>query len=104
MVSNRRPPATAWLFGREVLWAFLVVVGLVAVAPLVPVQVVQLPGYLLILGSDLIQNPLLPGLGGLAHTAFFALYLYAVAVVVGNLYRWGRSLRARRSCTFLARL
>jgi hypothetical protein len=97
MVSSRRPPATKWLLGREVLTAFVLVVGLVAVAPLVQVQVVQVPGYLLMLRSDLIQNPLLPGLGGWAYTAFFALYLYAVAVLGGNLFRVGRSLGARGS-------
>lgn len=48
-------------------------------------------------GSDLIQNTLFSGLTGRARTVFFVLYLYAVAVLVGNLYRWGPSLTAQQS-------
>lgn len=95
MAVSSRPSARSWFLGNEVLSAFLLVVGLVAVATLVQVQFVQIPGYLLIVGSDLIQNPLLPGLSGWAYTAFFAVYLYGVAVVFGALYRWGRTFQAR---------
>ena len=91
-VSNPRR-ASDWFIGREVLSAFVIAVGLVAVTLLISVQLVQIPGYLLIVGSDLIQNPLLPGLTGWAYTAFFAVYLYGVAVLAGTLYRWAHSLR-----------
>lgn len=90
MNVTRRHPTRTWLVGKEVLSALLIAVGLVAVSTLIQVQLLQIPGYLLILGSDLIQNPLLPSLSGWAYTAFFAVYLYGVAIIIGNLYRWGR--------------
>lgn len=96
MVTHNRRPSLGWVIGRDILSAFLIVVSLVAVSTPIQIQLVQIPGYLLILGSDLIQNPLLPDLTGRAYTAFFALYLYGVAVVVGNLYRWGCSLRTQK--------
>ena len=95
MAVRSRPPARTWLLGQEVLGAFLLVVGLVAVATVVQMQFLQIPGYLLIVGSDLIQNPLLPGLTGWGYAVFFAVYLYGVAVVIGTLYRWWRSVQSR---------
>jgi hypothetical protein len=89
--ANSRPPTRDRFVGPAVLGAFLLAVGLVAVAPLVEVQLLQIPGYLLVVGSDLIQNSLFPRLSGLAYSVFFAVYLYAVAVVAGNLYRWALS-------------
>lgn len=90
-VNSRRPPRNL-LIGKEVLSAFLIVAALVAITTLVQVQLLQIPGYLLLLGSDL----LLPDLSGWTFTAVFAVYLYAVAIIAGNLYRWGRSLQAQR--------
>jgi len=93
--ANDRPPARDQFAGPEVLGAFLFAAGLVAVAPLVDAQLLQVPGYLLVVGSDLIQHSLLPGLSGLAYSVFFAAYLYAVAIVAAGLYRRARSLRTR---------
>lgn len=77
MVANSRRPASNWLIGREVLGAFLIVVGLVAISTLIQVQLVQIPGYLLIRGSDLIQNPLLPALLD-GHTLPSSRYIYTL--------------------------
>lgn len=46
---------------------------------------VQLPGYLLVLGFDVVQNPLLPRLGVVAHQAVFGLYLVVLALAASVL-------------------
>lgn len=77
-----------WLLGRHVSGTFLVLLALVGVMAVVRIRVLQVPGYLVLVGFDLIQNPLFPGLSGSGFTALFALYLYSLAVLVGNGYRW----------------
>lgn len=79
-----------WLIGREVASAFLVVLLLVTVMAVAQASVLQIPGCLVLVGFELVQNPLFPGLSGSAFTAAVAIYLYGLAVVLGNLYRLGR--------------
>ncbi|MCG1002805.1 MULTISPECIES: hypothetical protein [Halobacterium] len=95
MAVSASSRASDRFIGGDVLSAFVVAVALVAVSTLVQVQFVQIPGYLLIAGSDLIQNPLLPGLTGWAYTVFLAVYLYGVAILAATLYRWARSSNDR---------
>ena len=62
--------------------ALAVYVGLLALLR-VPVQPLQVPGYLLVLGFDALQNPLAPGLGGGAFVVALAAYLLGLAAVAG---------------------
>ncbi|SFR33873.1 hypothetical protein [Halogeometricum limi] len=64
--------------------AYLALVGLVALAFALRFQPTQVPGYLLLVGFDLLQNPLAPGLTGLAFDVAFHLYLVIVAVLVAS--------------------
>jgi hypothetical protein len=83
-----------WLVGRPVATTFLVLLALVVVMALVRIQPLQIPGYLVLVGFDIIQNSLFPGVSGSAFNALFALYLYALAVGIGNLLRLGKKRRA----------
>lgn len=90
-VPDHRLSSFKWLLGREILAAFLVVIGLVGITTTVrQIPFAYLPGYLIIRGSDLLQNPLLPNVTGWTYMLFFVLYLYGIAVIVGHLYRWIR--------------
>lgn len=80
-----------WLIGPDVAATFLVLVGVVAVSALVRIQAVQIPGYLVLVGFDLLQNPLAPDLSGSAFSAAFAAYLYGLAGVLAAISRVGRS-------------
>jgi hypothetical protein len=71
----RRPSLTA------VAAAYVVLLGLVGLALAVRFQPTQVPGYLLLVGFDFLQNPLAPGLSGLAFDATFHLYLLALSVL-----------------------
>jgi len=75
------------LAGRDVLVAYLVLLGFIVVAFAVRIPLVQIPGYLLIVGFDLLQNPLAPGVTGTLFDVLLAAYLYLLAVVVAGLYR-----------------
>lgn len=88
MKSTRR---LHWLLAREVSGAFLVILLLVGTMTFVRVQALKVPGYLILVGHDLIQNTFFPGLSGSAFTVSVALYLYSLAVLFGNLYRIGHS-------------
>lgn len=50
-------------------------------------QPLQVPGYLLVLGFDAIQNPLAPGLGGGAFQVAFGGYVIGLAAVAGAVAR-----------------
>lgn len=84
-----------WLVGRTVAATFLVLLGGITLSLLafelldgIPgTNWVAAPAYLVYLGADVIQNPLLPGLGGIGHQTFIVWYLYALAIVIGNGYR-----------------
>lgn len=79
-----------WLLGREASGAFLMYLILISVMAFVQVQILQIPGYLVFAGYHLIRNNLIGGLSGSAHTVSFIIYLYALAVLSGYLYRLGR--------------
>lgn len=81
-------PRLKWLIGREVAGTFLVMLLLVSVMAFVPVRLLQIPGYLVLAGFMLIRNAMVPGLSDSAYTVSVALYLYGLAILVGNLYRW----------------
>lgn len=79
------PPAMSWLRRNRasvrdagVVLAFYVL--LLALAR-VPFQPLQVPGYLLALGFDAIQNRLAPGLGGGGFQVAFGAYLLALSAV-----------------------
>ena len=76
--------------GGDVWVAFVVILGLVALALTVTWQGLQIPGYLVMVGFDLLQNPFAPGLGGLAFWIGFLLYCYGLAVLAGVVSRWLR--------------
>lgn len=78
--------------GRDVWVAFAIILGLVILGRSVVWQGLQIPGYLIVLGFDLLQNPLAPGLAGPAFWAGFLVYCYGLAVVAGTVTR---RLRAR---------
>jgi len=74
---------------------------LLAVATTVPVAAIQLPGYLLLVGFDALQNGLVPGLGTGLYAVGFAAYLLVlglVAVWFAQLFRrtYGPANRAWR--------
>lgn len=50
----------------------------------VPLQPLQVPGYLLMLGFDAVQNRLAPGLGGGGFQVAFGAYLLALSAVGGT--------------------
>lgn len=74
--SDRR---TWW---RDAGVALAVYAVLLAVMRL-PLQPLQGPGYVLLLGFDAVQNPLAPGLGGGAFQVAFGGYLLALAALAG---------------------
>lgn len=49
------------------------------------VQPLQLPGYLLILGFDAVQNHVAPGLGGGAFQAALGAYLFGLAAIAATI-------------------
>lgn len=92
MVQNRlRKSILPKILGKEIIITFVIVVGLVSITTTVrQIPLLYIPGYLIILGSDIIQSPLLPRVTGGTYLFFFGIYLYGIAVVFGNLYRWAR--------------
>jgi hypothetical protein len=74
----RRPTSTA------VGVAYLALVGLVGLAFALRFQPTQVPGYLLLVGFDFLQNPLAPGLTGVAFDVAFHAYLVVLAVLVAS--------------------
>ena len=89
-MSTHLPARLRPLLGHDVAAAFGVVAGLYALARLVPVQPLVLPGYLLIVGYDAIEAvaPFLTD----HYAVGFALYCYLLAVVAAGV---GRRLRTR---------
>ncbi|WP_254547251.1 hypothetical protein [Halomarina pelagica] len=81
--QSRRLPA----FGVKVVLAVAVLAGLHLLAQVSTVRLLQIPGYLIMAGVDLIQNTVLPGLSGLEFDALYAVYLVIVAVVLTLLVR-----------------
>lgn len=79
-----------WLIGREVAGAFLAVLLLVSMMAFLPVRFLQIPGYLVLSRYMWIRNSMVLGLSGSAYTVSVAIYLYVVAMLFGNLYRWDR--------------
>ena len=84
---------TRSLVGRDVWIMVAIFAGLIAVAKLTPVRVLQIPGYLLMVGYDLIQNPFFPGLSGLAFWGLYAIYIYALALLFVNVLHVPRNVR-----------
>jgi len=73
--------------GRNVAVVFGVVVALELIMATTSVQLLQIPGYLILLPYDYVQNAWLPGLDSVLFYIGFALYLYAGAVIIANLYQ-----------------
>lgn len=67
---------------RDVLVAVAVVVGLYALAESVRFQPLQVPGYLLIVGFDVIERTF--GAAGRFYHVWFAVYLAAIGLVGGG--------------------
>ena len=86
MVS-RSDRSTRWRDAGVALTTYAVLLA----AMRVPLQPLQAPGYLLVLGFDAVQNPLAPGLGGGAFQVALGGYLLALAglaaAVAGRLRR-----------------
>lgn len=78
--------------GRDVLVAFATVASLSLLARAVPLQPLQVPGYLLTVGYDLVETAL-PVLAPYWPVGYPA-YLYVLAVAGAGIARW---LRARGS-------
>lgn len=77
-MSPRSPPLRDAGVG---ILVFAVLLGVMRIQ----FQPVQLPGYLLVLGYGAVKNSLLPGLGGVAQSAVFGLYLLGLAVATSVL-------------------
>ena len=73
--------------GRDVWIALASILGFIVLARSVVWQGLQIPGYLLMVGFDLLQNSLTPGLGSWGFWAGFLLYGYGLAVVAGIVAR-----------------
>ncbi|SEP00584.1 hypothetical protein SAMN04487948_11088 [Halogranum amylolyticum] len=92
VLNNRQRSALTWVLGKEIIVSFVIVLGLVSITTTISkIPFVYLPGYLIIQGSELIQSPLLPQFTGWAYLLFFSMYLYGIAIILGNIYRWIRS-------------
>ncbi|WP_435334506.1 hypothetical protein [Haloarchaeobius sp. TZWWS8] len=83
-----RPRLTGPLFNREAAVSFALLLSLVAMAELTSVQVLQLPGHLLVVGWNLFEE-LLPLVEQTAATVaiLFVCYLYLLAVGLGWVVR-----------------
>lgn len=92
-VTDSAHRARRLLAGRDVPAVAAVLVALVALARVTSVRALQIPGYLVMVGFDLVQNPLLPGLGRVGFYLLYAVYVYALAVVVALALR--RTVLAR---------
>lgn len=75
------------LTGRDVRWTFVGLLVLVGIAFGVQVQPLQVPGYLVFVGFDALQNRFLPGVGETAFWSLFVGYCYLVAVLLVSLVR-----------------
>jgi len=73
--------------GRNVAVVFGVVVALVLIMATTSVQLLQIPGYLILLPYDYVQNAWLPGLDSALFYVGFVLYLYVGAIIIVNLYQ-----------------
>ena len=96
MSPSDTAPRFDWLIGRTIAATFLGLLGVLTLS-LGAFEVVgstaAIPAYLIYAGSDVIQNPLLPGLSGMGYSTFVVGYLYGLAVVLGNGYRLLRNRR-----------
>lgn len=90
-MNDRRETAYRLFAGRDVLAAYLVLLGLVWIGLVADSRALQIPGYVLLLGFDTVQNAVAPGLGSPFFDVYRAGYLYFGAVVIGGLYRANRS-------------
>jgi len=72
--------------GRDVGVAFGVLAALLVIMYATRLQGLQIPGYLVLVGYDYLQNSLLPQLSSVAFWVGFLLYLYIGALLIGNLY------------------
>ena len=74
-------------FGRTVGLVGASLVGLLALAEFTAVRVLQIPGYLVMVGYDLIQNPFFPGVSGTGFYVLYAAYVAGLAVSLAFLGR-----------------
>lgn len=74
-----------WLFtGREVAVVYALLAGATSLVGTASAPVLERPGVTLIAGFDLVSERLLPELAGPAFWGAYAVYLYAIAAVVGG--------------------
>lgn len=73
--------------GRDVLAAYLLVLGLVWIALVVDVRPLQLPGEGLLVGFEFLQATIVPGVGESRYHVYRAAYLYLAAVGVAAVSR-----------------
>lgn len=85
--------------GHDVLRAFVGLLVLVGVTFGVQAQPLQVPGYLVFLGFDILQNQYLPGVGETTFWSLFVGYCYLLAVVVAKLHSLVRRVRGPQSPT-----
>lgn len=76
------------VIGRHVAGSFLGILAVYTLSVAVGTPPFTLVEYLVVAGSDVVQNPLLPDLEEDLYWAYFTFYLYGLGVVFGNLGRW----------------
>ncbi|RRJ28801.1 hypothetical protein [Halocatena pleomorpha] len=69
--------------GIESVVTLAVLVVLFVASEWIAMRFLQIPGYLIMAGFDLLQNTLLPGLTGTAFWALFAAYLTVISMAIG---------------------
>ena len=73
--------------GRDVGIAFGALVALELLMYLSAVRFLQLPGYLVTVGYNYVQNILLPGIVAASWPVGYVAYLYGIALVLAVTYR-----------------
>lgn len=72
--------------GRDVGIVFGVLAALVILMYATRLQGLQIPGYLVLIGYDYLQNTLVPEISSVAFWVGFLVYLYIGSLLIGNLY------------------
>lgn len=82
-----------WFVGREVGGALVVLLALVAIMYATRLTLLQIPGYIVMIGFDYVDNVYLSLNNTVVFFVLFFIYCYLLAILLAALYRGSRAIR-----------